>query len=54
MKRILGISLAILPLVAILAQKPGHDQELFREVFGDQVRFDQTAVSRLKSLPPGQ
>jgi hypothetical protein len=54
MKRILGISLAILPLVAILAQRPGHDQDSFREVFGDQVRFDQSAVSRLKSLPPGQ
>jgi hypothetical protein len=54
MKRILGVGVAILPLAAILAQRPGHDQELFREVFGDQVRFDQTVVSRLKSLAPGQ
>lgn len=54
MKRILGFGLVILPLVAILAQQQGHDQELFRQVFNEQIKFDPVAVVKVKSLEPGQ
>lgn len=50
--------LVLIPLAAVPAQQvvqPGHDQALFREIFGEKVcRFDAAAVAKLKTLPPGE
>ena len=54
MKLILGLGSMILPLVAILAQQQGHDQELFRQVFSEQIKFDPVTVAKVRSLEPGQ
>jgi hypothetical protein len=53
MRRVLQVGFIILPLLALLGQQQHHDQELFRQIFGDSIHFDPAAVAKAKSLPSG-
>lgn len=51
MNRLLRHAIVAIPLVAIPSPPPGHDQELFRMIFGEQIcHFD----PRARNLKPGE
>ena len=52
MRRVLQVGFIILPLLALLGQQQHHDQELFRQIFGDSIHFDPAAVAKVSRYLP--